>query len=122
MARAKFGTKNVDHHRTADYAGLIEALGEKAPRAMATMGQLAEAKAILLIGNDPTEQNPLVGWQIRSAIRQHGARLYAINARNIKLRRKAKLFVQVTPGEEAAALLWLARREGAPRATLAADL
>src|SRR5260370_8256229 len=98
MARAKFGTKNVDHHRTADYAGLIEALGEKAPRAMATMGQLEGAKAILLIGNDPTEQNPLVGWQIRSAVRQHGARLYIFNARNIKLRRQPNVFMQVKAG------------------------
>src|SRR6266581_986595 len=45
MARATFRTNNVDHHRTADYAGLVEALGERAPRAMATMGQLEDAKA-----------------------------------------------------------------------------
>ena len=122
LARATFGTNNVDHHRTADYAGLVAALGEQAPRATATMTQLAETKAILLVGNDPTEQNPLVGWQIRSAIRQHGARLYAINARNIKLRRKAKQFVQVKPGAEAAAIRWLARNEGNLDGSLAADL
>src|SRR4029077_2516452 len=28
IARAAIGTNNVDHHRTADYAGLIAALGE----------------------------------------------------------------------------------------------
>ncbi|HYL09726.1 MAG TPA: NADH-quinone oxidoreductase subunit NuoG [Candidatus Acidoferrales bacterium] len=122
LARATFGTNNVDHHRTADYAGLIAALGDQAPRAAATMSHLGEAKAILLVGNDPTEQNPLVGWQIRSAIRQHGARLYAINARDIKLRRKTKLFVQVKPGTEAAAIHWLARSEGNVDGNLAADL
>src|SRR2546425_11118589 len=122
MARATFGTNNVDHHRTADYAGLVEALGEKAARAMATMGQLEGAKAILLVGNDPTEQNPLVGWQIRSAVRQYGARLYILNARNIKLRRKAKAFVQVKAGAEAAAVHWLARGEGNVDGSLAADL
>jgi len=47
---------------------------------------MGEAKAILLVGNDPTEQNPLVAWQIRTAIRHHGARLYVINVNAIKLR------------------------------------
>ncbi|HEX2711095.1 MAG TPA: 2Fe-2S iron-sulfur cluster-binding protein, partial [Candidatus Acidoferrales bacterium] len=59
LARATIGTNNLDHHRTADYAGLNSALGEQAPQALATMRQLGEAKAILLVGNDPTQQNPL---------------------------------------------------------------
>ena len=36
---------------------------------------------ILLIGNDATEQNPLVAWQIRPAIRHVGARLYVVDSR-----------------------------------------
>ncbi len=112
LARATFGTNNLDHHRTADYAGLAAALGSQAPGALATMGQLGEAKAILLIGNDPTEQNPLAGWQIRTAIRLCGARLYVLNAQPIKLRRKAAQFVQVPRGEEPEALRWLATGKG----------
>ena len=54
------------------------------------MTQLYEADAVLLVGNDPTEQNPLVAWQIRPAIRHRGARLYVINSKSIKLLRKAK--------------------------------
>src|SRR5713101_1944109 len=69
LARAAIGTNNLDHHRTADYAGLVAALGAQASGAMATMRQLGEAKAILLIGNDPTEQNPLAAWQMRTASR-----------------------------------------------------
>ncbi len=122
LARATFGTNNVDHHRTADYAGLITALGEQAPRALATMGQLADARAILLVGNDPTEQNPLAAWQIRSAVRHHGARLFILNAKSIKLRRKAKLFVQVKPGAEGAAVRWLACGEGTFDRALAEEL
>src|SRR6266705_2432735 len=30
LARATFGTNNIDHHRTADYAGLVTALGDRA--------------------------------------------------------------------------------------------
>jgi NADH-quinone oxidoreductase subunit G len=112
FARAVIGTNNVDHHRTADYAGLAQALGENARNAMATIEQLGAAKAILLIGNDPTDQNPLVAWQIRSAIRLNGARFYSINAEAIKLKRKANQFVRVAPGSEPIIARWLATGEG----------
>src|SRR5207248_11521428 len=29
LARGTFGTNNIDHHRTADYAGLLTALGDR---------------------------------------------------------------------------------------------
>jgi len=112
LARTTFGTNNVDHHRTADYTGLITALGEHAGDSLLTMKQLYESKAVLLIGNDPTNQNPLVAWQIRSGIRHFGAKLFVINANEIKLKRKATQFVKVSAGQETAALRWLAREEG----------
>ena len=108
IARASIGTNNLDHHRTADYPSLIAALGGKASAATATMAQLYEADAVLLVGDDPTEQNPLVGWQIRSAIRHRGSRLYIINSKSIKLLRKAKEFAEVQPGGEATAVNRLA--------------
>ncbi|MGH9815999.1 MAG: molybdopterin-dependent oxidoreductase, partial [Candidatus Acidiferrales bacterium] len=108
IARAQIGTNNVDHHRTADYAGLIAALGNDAPQSLCTIEQLGAAKAILLVGNDPTDQNPLVAWQIRTAVRNGGARLYAINSSRIKLARQARQFVQAAPGAEAAVLRSLA--------------
>jgi NADH-quinone oxidoreductase subunit G len=122
LARATFGTNNVDHHRTADYPGLIAALAERARESLATMGQLGQAKAIFLVGNDPTQQNPLIAWQIRAAIRHHGARLYVLNSREIKLRRKAKQFIQVKPGQEAAAFRWFAHGEGSLTPDLVAAL
>ena len=114
LARATLGTNNIDHHRTADFAGLfteLASLGDRAADALATMGQLGEAQSVLLIGDDPTQQNPLVAWQIRAAIRLHGSRLHILNARDIRLRRKASQFVPLQPGQEAAALRWLARGE-----------
>jgi NADH-quinone oxidoreductase subunit G len=112
LARTTFGTNNIDHHRTADYTGLITALGEHAGDSQLTMEQLYQSKAVLLVGNDPTNQNPLVGWQIRSGIRHHGTKLFVINASEIKLKRKATQFVKVEAGQEAAALRWLAHEEG----------
>ncbi|OLC98574.1 MAG: NADH dehydrogenase (quinone) subunit G [Acidobacteria bacterium] len=112
LARATFGTNNIDHHRSADYTGLITALGERAADSLLTMEQLYQSKAVLLIGNDPTNQNPLVAWQIRSGIRHFGTKLFLINANEIKLKRKAQQFVKIATGQEAAILKWLAHEEG----------
>ncbi len=112
LARGAVGTNNLDHHRTADYAGLITALGADAPQRLATIEQLGTAKAILLVGNNPTEQNPLAAWQIRAAIRLYGTRLYVINAQPIKLRRQARQFVRVPEGAEPSVLHWLATGKG----------
>lgn len=112
LARATFGTNNIDHHRTADYTGLITALGERAPDSLLTMRQLYEAKAVLLIGNNPTEQNPLVAWQIRTGMRHHGLKLFILNANEIKLKRRAQQFVKLATGQEHAALQWMAHEQG----------
>jgi NADH-quinone oxidoreductase subunit G len=112
LARATFGTNNVDHHRTADYTGLITALGDSAADSMLTMHQLYESKAVLVVGNDPTNQNPLAAWQIRSGIRHHGNKLFILNSGDTKLQRKAQQFVKVAKGQEATALGWLAHEQG----------
>jgi len=107
FARATLGTNNLDHHRTADYAGLAAALGPNAKGAMATMADVYNASAVLLIGNDATQQNPLVAWQIRTGVRHHNARLYVINSRPSKMDRKAAQVVEVAKGGERPALRWL---------------
>jgi len=112
LARATLGTNNVDHHRTADYTGLITTLGDRAADSLLTMEQLYQSKAVLVIGNDVTNQNPLVAWQIRSGIRHFGTKLFLINSNEIKLKRKAKQFVKISAGQEHAVLKWLAHEEG----------
>src|SRR6202166_1231048 len=111
IARASIGTNNIDHHRTADYASMIAALGTQAATAGATMPHLCDADALWLVVRDPTEQSPLVAWQIRSAIRHRGARLYIVKSKSIKLLRKAKGFAEVPEGREATAVRWLAGGE-----------
>jgi NADH-quinone oxidoreductase subunit G len=112
LARATFGTNNIDHHRTGDYTGLVTALGDRAGDSALTMEQLYKSKAVLVIGNDPTNQNPLVAWQIRSGIRHNETKLFVVNSRAIRLDRKATQFIQVPGGQEAAAVRWLATGEG----------
>jgi len=112
LARATFGTNNIDHHRTADYTGLVTALGDRAADSTLTMEQLYESRTVLFIGNDAAYQNPLVAWQIRSGIRHHDTKLFLVNARETKLHRKANQFVQIPAVQEAAAVRWLATGEG----------
>ena len=94
FARAVLNTNNIDHHRTADFPALAEALHGKTV-ATASMRDVYDAPAILLIGNDPTNQHPLLAWQIRNNVRLHNARLYVVNAESIKLQRQATSFAQV---------------------------
>jgi NADH-quinone oxidoreductase subunit G len=112
FARATLGTNNLDHHRTADYVGLAAALGPNAKNSMATMADIDSAGAIFLIGNDVTNQNPLVAWQIRTAVRHHGTKVYVINGRPSKIHRQAAVAVQVAEGAEANAIRWLAAEHG----------
>jgi len=58
------------------------------------MRDVFSAPAILLIGNDPTEQAPLLAWQIRNTYRLHNAKLYVVNSADIKLHRQAAGFLR----------------------------
>jgi NADH-quinone oxidoreductase subunit G len=120
FARVVLRTNNVDHHRTADFPAFAAALRGKAD-ATASMADVYTAPAILLIGNDPTEQHPLLAWQIRNNVRLHRARLYVINSNPIKLRRQATSFMQIPAGAESQVAAFLAGSEDAPDALISSS-
>lgn len=99
FARTVLGTNNIDHHRTADFTAFARAIAGK-QNATATMREVASAPAILLIGNDPTEQHPLLAWNIRTTVRLNRAKLSIVNSQPIKLRRQASTFLQIPAGRE----------------------
>lgn len=99
FARTILGTNNIDHHRTADFASFARAIAGKQD-VTATMRDVAAAPAILLIGNDPTEQHPLLAWNIRTNVRLNGAKVFVVNYQDIKLRRQAAAFLQIPEGGE----------------------
>jgi len=112
FARIVLQTNNIDHHRTADFPTFAAALAGK-PEATASMRDVFNAPAVLLIGNNPTEQHPLLAWQIRNNVRLHRARLYVINSQEIKLRRQAANFVQIPEGAEGNVASFLAGDDSA---------
>ena len=107
FARIVLKTNNVDHHRTADFPALAAALRGK-PGKTATMRDVLTAPAILLIGNDPTNQHPLLAWQIRTNVRLRHAKLYIVNSAEIKLKRQSTGFGLLPVGTEAKAIEFLA--------------
>jgi len=109
------GTNNIDHHRTADFPAFAAALAGKKD-ATASMRDVFNAPAILLMGNDPTNQHPLLAWQIRNNVRLHRARLYVVNSSPIKLRRQAASFTQIPAGSEPQMAAFLAGDDSAASA------
>ena len=112
FARIVLQTNNIDHHRTADFPAFAAALAGK-PDTTASMRDVFNAPAMLLISNNPTEQHPLLAWQIRNNVRLHRARLYVINSQQIKLRRQAANFVQIPEGTEGDVASFLAGDDSA---------
>src|SRR5512146_3184241 len=137
FARTVLGTNSIAHHRTADFPGFVSALqglphpispdpgeirvghpdetGVGQPDRTAGMRDVFFAPAILLIGNNPTDQHPLLAWQIRTNVRLRRARLYVVNSTAIKLRRQAAMFAQISEDNgESGFVHFLAGNEAAP--------
>jgi NADH-quinone oxidoreductase subunit G len=96
FARTVLKTNNIDHRRTADYAAFAQAMAGHAEKA-ASLRDAGTAPAILLVGGNPTEEHPLLAWQLRTNVRLNKARLYVVNHRTIKLERQAKAVQGVPP-------------------------
>jgi NADH-quinone oxidoreductase subunit G len=121
FARLVLRTNNIDHHRTADFPAFASALAGK-DNATASMRDVRDAPAILLIGNNPTEQHPLLAWQIRTDVRLHRAKLYGVNSSPIKLHRQAMAFAQIAPGSESSFVQFLGGNDAAADAVASPHL
>jgi NADH-quinone oxidoreductase subunit G len=77
FARQVLGTNHIDHHRTGDVAALIDALSGKAGR-LATVADLYDRKAVLVLGADLALEHPLLSFQVRANYRHHQAHVYAV--------------------------------------------
>jgi NADH-quinone oxidoreductase subunit G len=68
-------TPNLDHHRTGDVMTLIDSLSGKTGK-LATMDDLYNTKASLVIGSDLALEHPLASWWIRANYRHHQGHVY----------------------------------------------
>ncbi|HUA91391.1 MAG TPA: NADH-quinone oxidoreductase subunit NuoG [Terracidiphilus sp.] len=97
FARTVLETNNIDHERTTDYAAFARALAGQTGKT-ASLREIGSAPAVLLVGGDPTNEHPLLAWQLRTNVRHNRARLYVANTRAIKLERQAKMTQEIPAG------------------------
>ncbi len=112
FARTVLQTNNIDHERTADYSAFTHALAGHTGRT-ASLREIAAAPAILLIGGNPTEEHPLLAWELRTNVRLDRARLYVANTNEIKLERQAKAVLRLPANGYAALPAYLGGSEAA---------
>ncbi|MBS3908842.1 MAG: formate dehydrogenase subunit alpha [Actinobacteria bacterium] len=83
-------------------AGLAKAFGSGAMTN--TIEDLAEADVILAIGTNTTEAHPIIGYQMKKAVRERGAKIIVADPRRIPLVDFAEIWLAQRPGTDVALL------------------
>src|SRR5260370_18161402 len=63
-----------------------------------TAAEVIKSDCFILTGSNTTENHPIIGLQMKAAVREHGARLIVIDPRRIELCDYATLFLPIQPG------------------------
>ncbi len=110
FARLVMGTNNVDHCarlcHASTVAGLAQAFGSGAMTN--PIGEIADAGCIVVIGSNTTEAHPVIGLEVKRAVRR-GAKLIVINPLEIALCRRADIWLRHRPGSDVALVMGMAR-------------
>ena len=104
MVRTCFGNNNTDNCarvcHSATVAGLARTLGSGAMTN--PIGDIThDVDLILLVGSNPEEAHPVVGMQIRQAVKK-GTKLIVVDPRSIGLSRSADIHLKLRPGTNVA--------------------
>jgi NADH-quinone oxidoreductase subunit G len=83
FAREVLRTNNIDHHRTGDIVTLVDALSGKQSK-LATVSDLYNTKAVLVLGADLALEHPLLSFQIRANYRHHQAHVYVVTEKEVR--------------------------------------
>src|SRR3984957_10338435 len=84
FAREVLRTNNIDHHRTGDIVTLLDELSGKTDASLATVADLYDRKAFLILGADLALEHPLLSFQIRANYRHHQAHIYVATAEPVR--------------------------------------
>lgn len=116
LARAVFGSNNVDHCARLCHASTVVGLGETFGSGAMTnsIACFEQADCILVTGSNTTEQHPLIGARILQA-KGRGSKLIVADSRAIRLARLADLHLRQRNGSDVAllnAMMHVILREG----------
>ncbi|MBO8138001.1 MAG: formate dehydrogenase subunit alpha [Desulfotomaculum sp.] len=105
FARAVLGSNNIDHCarlcHAPTVAGLTASFGSGAMTN--SISEISGADFILAIGTNTTETHPVIGLQIKKALRK-GAKLAVVDPRVTRLAEMAQYHLQIKPGTDSALL------------------
>lgn len=104
LARAVFGTNNIDHCARLCHASTVSGLYASFGSGAMTnsIGEFEDAELFLVTGSDTTAQHPLIGSRIINAVRDNGAKLIVIDPRKIELTKYATLHLAQRCGSDVA--------------------
>ncbi len=104
LARTAMKTNNIDNCARVCHgpsvAGLARTLGSGA-MTNPIDDICRNAQVILLVGSNPEEAHPVIGMQIRAAVRS-GTKLIVVDPRNIGLTKSADIHLKLRPGTNVA--------------------
>lgn len=103
FSRAALGTPHVDHCARTCHAATVSGLNQSFGSGASTNSydELPQMDCILIIGSNPTEAHPIVGWRVRTAI-DNGAKVIVCDPRKILLAESAHFYLQQYPGTDIA--------------------
>ncbi|NVN98313.1 MAG: formate dehydrogenase subunit alpha [Geobacteraceae bacterium] len=106
LARAVFGTNNIDHCARLCHSSTVTGLAQTFGSGAMTnsVDSIEHADLIFVIGSNTTEQHPLIGTRILKAV-QNGAKLIVADNRLIRLARHADIHIRHKNGSDVALLL-----------------
>lgn len=111
FARTVLGTNSIDNagrlYNSASRVGLGSSLSFSGTTDY--LGDLEQTELIVVVGADPAVSAPAVGYTIKRAVRQHGAKLVLIDPRGTKLSSFAHLWLRPEVGTDVALLNGLAK-------------
>ena len=110
FTRVVMGTNNIDHCARLCHAPTVAGLAQSFGSGAMTnsINEISEAACIFAIGTNTTEAHPIIGLQIKKAVR-NGAKLIVANPREIDLCRFAEIFLRHQPGTDVALLMGMMR-------------
>jgi len=100
--RAVIGTNNIDSEARFSYLRVIRGLeltcGTRGTTG--TLEELLETSALLVIGIDPIEETPALGWKIKLAARRYDSNVIVANSRETNLDPFARIRLRIRPYSE----------------------
>ena len=106
LFRAIIGTNNIDSEarfsflrvqRAFELTGIGGAAG--------SLEELLDAEAMLVIGVDPLEETPALGWKVKAAARRYDSNVIVANSRKTSLDRFARVRLRIRPYSESDLIL-----------------